>query len=190
MKNLALVCLLAASSAVYAQDLGIKAGLWETKLIHQVVDGKDLAPQIMAAQAQMQAAMAKMTPEQRAQMASMMKGMSNQNGGMRTCISAAMAAKQSAMVDPEGHCSALSVTPNGNNIDFSFSCSQNGYSSTGSGERIVNGNKVSTHLDMTATDAKGSHKIATDTDMTYLGSDCQGVTPIDELAKSMQAQHK
>lgn len=190
MKKLSLMLLIALSSTAHAQLMGVKAGLWETKVIHQVVDGKDMAPQIAAAQAKMQAAMANMTPEQRAQMAGMMKSMPNQNGVIRSCISPAMAAKQSAMVDPEGHCSAVSVTPNGNKVDFSFTCNQNGHTSTGSGERIVNGNSVSTHMDMTSTDAKGQHKVVIDTEMTYIGSDCQGVQPIDEMMKSMQGQHQ
>ncbi len=190
MQKLALALLLVASGAAHSQTLGIKAGLWETKVIRQVVDGKDMAPQIAAAQAKMQAAMANMTPEQRAQMAGMMKSMPNQNGVIRTCISAAMAAKQSSMIDPEGHCSAVSVTPSGNKISFSYTCNQNGHSSTGTGERVTNGNMVTTHLDATSTDARGTHKVVMDTEMTYVGSDCQGVQPLDEMMKAMQGQHQ
>jgi hypothetical protein len=185
VKKIALGLLLVAGAA-NGQDLGIKPGLWETKLVHNVVDGKDTAPEMNA---KMQAAMANMTPEQRAQMAAMMKGMAGSNGGMRTCISAAMAAKQSAMVDPEGRCSALSATPSGNKISFSFNCSQNGHTSSGTGVRTVNGNIVTTHMDMTTTGSSGQHKVQMDTEMTYLGADCQGVTPADEIMKSMQGQH-
>lgn len=191
MKKWMLGVLLVTCSIAHAQTPGLKAGLWETKIIHRIVDGKDMTLQMAASQAKMQAAMANMTPQQRAQMAGMMKSMPpGQNGTVRTCISAAMAAKQYAMVDPDGHCSAMSLTPIGNKVSFSFTCNQEGRTSTGSGERIFNGNSASTHLDMTSTDAGGQHKVQIDSEMNYLGSDCQGVQPIDEMMKSLQAQHQ
>ena len=189
MKTLTFAVMLAASALAHADMPGVKAGLWQTKLIHQIVDGKDMAAQIAATQAKMQAMMANMTPEQRAQMGPMLKNMPDQNGNMRVCFSAAMAAKQTAMIDPQGHCTASSSTPVGNKVSFSFTCNQNGTTSTGTGERVLNGNVVTTHLDITSTDAKGQHKVQMDTEMTYLGSDCQGVTPMDELIKSMPGQH-
>lgn len=196
MKKLALALLFTAGcTAAHAVDLGVKAGLWETRMIHNVIDGKDMAPQLNALmaqqQAKMQAAMANMTPEQRAQMMSQMKSLAGNNGTTRTCLSPTMAAKQSALIDPEGHCSAISITPSGmNKISFSFTCNRDGNTATGTGTRTVSGDTATLHMDMSSTGNNGKHTMQMDSEMTYLGADCQGVLPIDEVAKSMQAQHK
>lgn len=183
MKKLTLAMVLVLSVSANAETLSMKAGLWETKIIHQIMDGKDMAPEIAAAQAKMQAAMANMTPEQRAQMAPMLKNMQGSNGVMRMCVSPAMAAKQAAMIEPGGNCNVSSITTSGSKTDFSYSCSHNGRSSSGTGERIENGNMVSTHLNITTNDSKGQHKMIMDIDMKYFGADCQGVVPFDDMIK-------
>jgi hypothetical protein len=187
MKKLTFAMMFIFSCAAQAQTAGLKPGLWETKVVHQVVDGRDMTAQIAAAQAQMQAAMAKMTPEQRQQMGSMARGMPGQGGNIRMCISAAMAARYFTQRDPSGHCPSATATTSGNKTTFSFNCTNNGRTAVGNGESIVNGDTVSSHMEIDSADTKGHHTMQMDTTMTYLGSDCQGVTPIDELAKGAQA---
>ena len=191
MKTLALAILIAVSSTTFAQSSSLKAGLWEMKLIHQVMDGRDMTAQMALAQARMQQETANMTPDQRKQMESMMKGMgtssqSSLGGGWRMCISPAMAAKNAPMVDREGHCPPTKVTRSGNKSSFEFNCTTNGRTRVGSGESTMSGDTITTSVNMTMTDARGSHTMQSGSQMTYLGSDCQGIKPVDQLVKDAQ----
>ena len=191
MKKTALAIMLVASSAAHAETGAMRAGLWETKMIHQVVDGRDMTAQMAAQQARMQAAMAKMTPEQRQMMGASMKGIPGQGGGgsTRICISPAMAAKHMAQVNSDGRCPPAAVTTSGNKTSYSFNCTKDGRTTAGSGMSTVNGDSVSSHVEVKTGDAKGSHTMAMDSEMTYLGADCQGITPIDQLAKGLAPGH-
>ena len=184
MKKTSLAILLVVSSAAFADPGTMRAGLWETKILHQLVDGRDMSAQMAAAQAKMQAAMANMTPEQRQMMGARMKNMPGQGGSTRICISPAMAAKHMGQTDPDGHCPPASVSTSGNKTTYSFNCTRNGHSTSGNGVSTVNGDTMTSHIEATTTDAKGTHNMVMDTQMTYLGADCQGITPIDQLAKA------
>jgi len=184
MKKLSLLILITLSSTVLAQGSGLKQGLWEIKPIKQIMDGKDMAAQMASAQAQMQQAMANMPPEQRQQMQAMMaQHGSTAPGSARICVSAAMAAKDKPVVDSEGRCEPSKVSRSGNKSSFEFNCSTKGRTMVGKGESTTNGDSVTTSVDMTMTDARGSHTMQSEMLMTYLGSDCQGVKPADQLLK-------
>jgi hypothetical protein len=190
MKKLALAVVLVFSGAAYAQDLGVKPGLWESKVIHQVVDGKEMSAQMAATMAKMQERMAKLSPDQRKQMEGMMGGMGH-GGTVRMCISPAMAARDEHWVNSNSECgSSTKVTRSGNKVSFSIDCTANGRTTVGAGESTINGDSVTTHMDVAVTDAYGHHTMVMDSQMSYLGADCQGVKPIDELAKSVQAPGK
>jgi hypothetical protein len=192
MKKLGLVVVVVICTSANAQMTGSKPGLWETKILHEVIDGRDMTEKIAAAQASMQAAMARMTPEQRQQTAAMMKGMAGQgqNGTIRVCISQAMIANHYMPADPNNRCPSTSVTTSGNKTTYSFNCTKDGRTVVGTGQSIANGGTTSTHLDTKSTDARGSHTMVIDSEATYLGSDCQGVVPLDQLAKGMEASGK
>lgn len=181
MKRWMVAIAIGLSGPALAQSSGLKPGLWEMKSIRQVVDGQDMSAQMAAANAKMQAAMANMTPAQRQQMEAMMgsQAMPGQNaqGATRVCVSAAMAARDKPMVDPEGRCEPAKVARSGNKTSFEFSCSGNGRTEVGKGETTINGDTVATHVDMKTTDARGQHTMQTDSEMRYLGPDCQGVAP-------------
>jgi len=182
MKKGMIAILITLSGAAFAQSSSLKPGLWEMKPIRQVVDGRDMTNQMAAASAKMQQAMANMTPAQRKQMEAMMsaQGMPNQNadrGVTRVCISPAMAAQDKPMVDPEGRCEPAKVTRSGNKSSFEFNCTGNGRTEVGIGESTVSGDTVATRVDMTMTDARGRHTMQTESQMKYLGPDCQGVQP-------------
>lgn len=177
----AILCILSGTAC--AQTAGLKPGLWEIKVIRHVMDGNDMSAQLASAQAKMREAMSKMTPERRKQMEGMMGGMSG--GGMRMCISQAMAARNEAWFDRDGHCGSSKITRNGNKTDFVVNCSSDGRTTVGSGESILNGDTMSTHVDLTVTDARGHHTISSDTQSTFVGTDCQGIAPLDQLAKGM-----
>jgi hypothetical protein len=193
MRRLALIIPLVLAGAAFAQSSSLKAGLWEMKPIRQVVDGRDMTAQMASAQTKMQQAMANMTPEQRKQMEAMTKGMgagmpaqAGPGSGTRICVSPAMAAQNTPMVDAEAKCPPTKMTRSGNKSSFEFNCTSNGRTTVGSGESTVSGDTVLTRMDMTVTDARGRHSMQSETQMTYLGSDCQGIKPIDQVVKDTQ----
>lgn len=186
MRKSTLAILITLSGSAFAQGSSLKPGLWEMKQIRQVMDGRDMAAQMASAQNQMQQAMANMPPERRKQMEAMMggQGMPAQGaGGMRICISPAMAARDKPMVDPEGRCEPAKVSRSGNKTSFEFNCSTSGRTMVGKGESTVSGDTVTSRMDMATTDASGRHTMQSESQMKYLGPDCQGIKPMDQLAK-------
>lgn len=165
------------AAPVFAGDM--KAGLWEMKTIKQIMDGRDMKAQMAAAQAQMQQQLASMPPDQRKQMEAMM-GRQGAGGGGTTqiCISEEMAKRDSPMVDPDGRCQPTKMSRSGNTTRYEIDCTTEGRRSVGKGESTVSGNSISSRMDMTTTDARGTHTMQTESQMTYLGADCRGLAPI------------
>lgn len=176
---------LAAMSAFAAETM-LKPGLWEIKVVKQVIDGRDMSAQMAAASAhmqQMQQEMANMPPEQRARMQAMLAqsgaGTSG-DGGFRVCISPEMAKRNVPIVDKEGHCQPATVTHSGNQTTYEFSCSSNGSTRTGKGEVTSSGDVITNRIDMTSHTASGAtHVMHSESQMHYLGSDCGDVKPVD-----------
>ncbi len=187
MKKSLLAILVVLSGTAWAQGSGMKAGLWEVKQIKQVMDGQDMAAQMASAQKEMQAAMANMPPEQRKQMEAMMGRQGapamTPGGGTRICISPAMAAMDKPMVDPEGRCEPAKMSRSGNKTSFAINCTTDGRTTVGKGESTHSGDSVTTRMDMTMTDASGRHTMQSESQMKFLGADCQGVKPFDQMAK-------
>jgi hypothetical protein len=181
MNKTAIAIIVTLSGAAWAQSPVLKPGLWEVRPIRQVVDGRDLTAQRSAASARMEQAMANMTPEQRKQMEAMMSAQGGASpggaGGTRICISPAMAAKDKPMVGSDGRCEPAKVNRSGSKTTFEFNCSANGRTEVGSGESTVSGDTVTTRVDMAMTDAQGRHTMQTESQMKYLGPDCQGIKP-------------
>ena len=192
MKRIAALIVMAACAAALAQGFARKPGLWELTMVHQTMDGRDMTQQMAAARAQMQQALANLPPEQRKQMESMM---ARQNGGAadgggsssrRICISPAMASRDAPILDAHSRCEPAKVTRTGDKAAFEFSCASDGRKMTGKGESTFAGDTVSTRVDTTMTDASGTHTMHSETRMTFLGADCQGIKPLDELAKDIK----
>ena len=170
---------------------GMKPGLWEVQVTKQVMDGKDMTAQMAAATAQMQEALAKMTPEQRQQMEKVMGGHKmSDKGGQRMCISADMAAQEKPVMPANAQCEATKFERKGNKTSYELNCTTAQGSTVGKGESVVDGDTVKSRMDMTVTGARGKHTMQTESQMKYLGSDCQGLKPMDQLLKEMQARPK
>ncbi|MGC2457203.1 MAG: DUF3617 domain-containing protein [Gallionellaceae bacterium] len=170
MKKLTLAILIALSGTVFAESSIWKPGLWETKVINQSMDGRDMT-------AQMASTLAKMSPHQRRQMEAM----------MRICVSPAMAAMDKPLMNPKGGCKPETVNRSGNKISFEISCTDNGSTSIVKGENTYSGDTVTSRMDTTTTDALGSrHTMHMESQMKYLGSDCQGIQPLDQLVKKAE----
>jgi hypothetical protein len=184
--------LFAVSGAALAAGSGLKPGLWELTQVRQVVDGHDLSDQIAAAQSQMQQALANMPPDQRKQMEARMaqRGVSltgKGGAGNRVCVSAKMATRDKPLIDPEGKCQPSKVDRSGDKTRFEFNCTNEGRTMAGRGESVAGSDTLSTSIDMKVTDPGGSHAVRSETQMKYLGPDCQGVKPADELAREAQS---
>ena len=170
-----------AAVPVFAAGIGLKAGLWEVRLVKQTVDGRDTTTQLTASLEQMKQAMANLPPEQRERMEAMMKqsGVTEgSNGGFRVCVSPEMAQRDAPVLDRQGHCQPASIQRHGHTTEFQFSCTTNGVTMSGKGQAIMVGNVIKTHTEVISQTAGGAtHHTQNDSEMTYLGSDCGAVKP-------------
>jgi len=188
MKKLVLITSLIFGGTSYAQSSAVKSGLWEVKIVRQVVDGKETSAQIAVLQARMQENLAKLSPEQRQQMGLMMGAVPfiSASGNGRMCISEAMAARNQAWEDRSGACGSSNVRRIGSNLKFEVKCSREGRSAVGTGKSTIEGDTITSHVELTIADAHGPHTVLSETEMRFIGADCQGVTPADQLAPNMQ----
>lgn len=188
MKNLyhALVLLSLIGPVCADEPYQLKPGLWNVKVVQQTMDGRDMTAQINSVQEQMQQALAHMSPEQRQKMSSMMGNMIQSSGnGINMCISPAMAERNAPMMGPHsGDCPNAKVSRHGNQATFDFACTHNGHNSTGHGVSTMDHGAISTTMDMQMSDAHGQHSMHTQSVMTYLGSDCQGIKPLDAMKEA------
>jgi hypothetical protein len=170
-----------ATAPVFADGIGLKAGLWEVRLVKQTVDGRDTSTQLAASLEHMKQAMANLPPEQRERMEAMMKqsGVTEgNNGGFRVCVSPEMAQRDAPVLDRQGHCQPASIQRHGSTTDFQFSCTTNGVTIRGKGQAVMLGNVIKTHTEVTSQTTGGAtHQTQNDSEMTYLGSDCGDVKP-------------
>ena len=170
-----------AAIPAFAAGVGLKAGLWQVRLVKQTVDGRDISSQMTASVQQMQRSMANLPPEQRARMEAMLNqsGVSqDSSGGFRICVSPEMAQRDAPLLDKDGRCQPASVTHSGNKTSFQFSCTTNGVSMSGKGDATVLADTIKTHTEVTTHTSSGAiHEMHSDSEMTYLGSDCGALKP-------------
>src|SRR5208337_1259429 len=156
-KSILVIFITLLSSTAFAQNSVLKPGLWEYTPISQVMDGRDMTAQMASARAEMQQALAKMSPAQREQMQAMMGHQGSLSGGvMQICISPAMAAKRKPMVDANGDCEPTKVSHSGNKTSFEINCTTREGTRVGKGESTVSGDTMTTRMDLATTDARGN----------------------------------
>lgn len=163
-------------------DTKMKAGLWEVQIIKQVVDGKDQSAEIAKAQAQMQQMLASMSPQERKQMEQMMGTKMAGNNLQQVCISPEMAASDKPAISDDPKCQSTNYQRSGNTISFEFNCP----GSSGKGEVTMSGNTATSKMDSVHTDKKGRHTMHAESKMKYLGADCKGIKPLDQVARDMK----
>lgn len=188
MNKLLITALLAtAASATAFAEPPMKPGLWEVRAVKQVMDGEDMAAQMAASQKQMQEMLASMPPAQRKQMEQSMGGQAMpSNNTQRICISAEMAANDKPVMPAESRCEPSKVQRSGNKTSFELNCAD----MKGKGESISSGDTITSKMDMVMTDARGRHTMQSETQMKYLGSDCKGIKPADQMAREMRGGQK
>lgn len=185
MRRSALVALaLLTALAAYAAGMGLKPGLWEVRIVKQVVDGRDTSAQMSGLNDKMLQAMASMPPERRAQMEAMMKqrgvGLGD-GGGFKICVSPEMARRDKPIVDRDGRCQPATVNRSGNQATYEFNCTSNGVTTAGKGSSTYGGDMISNHVDMTTRDSSGKTRaMQNDTEMKFISADCGDVKPSDQ----------
>lgn len=189
-KLLIAVALTAATTGVLAESM-MKAGLWEVRTLKQVMDGQDMTAQMAAMQAEMQKAMANMPPAQRKQMEQMVGKQAMPSANVhRLCVSAEMAAQDKPVMPQDAKCEPTKMSRSGNKTSFEINCNNAGHVMVGKGESVTSGDTISTKMDMTMTDPSGKHTMQTESQAKFLGTDCQGLKPADQMVREMQAARK
>jgi len=175
------VAVLGLAAEAYGAGYGLKPGLWEVKNISTVIDGVDKTAQMSGMVDRMHQMMASLPPEQRAQMEARLKqsGVSQGgDGGFQICVTAEMAKRDRPIVDRQGQCQPVSVTHNGNQTSYAFSCSANGRTTSGTGVATANGNVITAHVNMSTQEANGqSHVLEQETQLNFVSADCGDVKP-------------
>jgi hypothetical protein len=181
---LALVVLVLAG-APEAQAQKIRPGLWENTVSMKSSDGR-----MEAAMAQMQEQLARMPPEQRAQVEAMMARQGVGLGAgkpntVRSCISPEMAARDQFDTG-DGRCKSTGHTRSGNVVRFKFVCQadQQGASGDGEGEfTLVSETENRGKMRINATRQGQTMRMEMDTTSRWLGADCGALKPIGGATK-------
>lgn len=165
----------------WAEGLGLKPGLWEVRLVHQVVDGHDVSQQLTESIAKAQAALAHLPPEARARVQNMLNEARvdpGNNASFRICITPAMAASDLPVLDKDNHCRPTLLERHGNHTTFRIDCSTNGTRIRGQGDAMIAGDMITSQADVTTTATDGSvHSMHNETQMQYLSADCGDLHP-------------
>ena len=169
----AFVLALAAAPALAQQ---FKPGLWETN--NKMGSGSG---QLQGLMEMAQQQMAAMSPEQRARIDGMMarQGVVLSNDGVvaKMCITPQMAARQQLPIQQHGNCSYQHAAPVGNNMKFSFSCTNP--QAAGEGSATFSGPTAYTSTMRVTTSATGaSETVNIASSGRWLGADCGAVKPI------------
>ncbi len=193
MKRILSVILLSTAANAALADSGMKPGLWEMRIVKNVVNGHDTAADMSGLNAKMATQMEKMSPQQRAQMGAMMgqggMGMPMGAGGMGTsggsagtiqmCITAEMAKGGVPASDKDGSCQPTNVRGGSGHMTYSLNCDSHGTKTTGTGESIVGDDKVTTRSNTTVVDHGQTYQMQNETEFKFVKSDCGGVKPAE-----------
>jgi len=191
MKKLLIACALTVTATGALAEPMVKPGLWEIRTLKQTMDGQDMTAQMAAAQVEMQKAMANMPPERRKQMEVMMGKQAMPSANVhRLCVSPEMAARDKPMIAADNRCEPVKSSRSGNKTTFEINCATDGHNMAGKGESVSSGDTISTKMDMTMTDARGKHTMQTESQMKFVGTDCGGLKPADQMVQEMQAARK
>jgi len=169
-----------ASVAAHA-DSGMKPGLWEMRIVKNVVDGQDTSAAMAGLSAKMQEQMKNMPPERQAQMQAMMKqhGVAlGGDGSIQMCLTEEMAKRDVPVVDKDGACQPSNVKRSGKRMSYDIACTSRGSTTTGKGEATISGDTVLTKTDMTTKSGDDTHQIQAETEMKFIKSDCGDVKPL------------
>ena len=183
------LCAASIAVAVHAQDQ--KPGLWESRTTKMTIDGKDALASMKASYQQMRDSLAKMPPAQRKQMEDSLGPQGEDPTVQRVCVSAAMIKNQQSMVPSDlnqSDCAPAKVNHDGNRMTFETSCKHGSSGTVTSKGLIVNAKDlVTTTVETVITTAGAKQVMQTEAQMKFIGSDCGGLQPLDEMMKNAHA---
>ena len=178
---IAVVVFALAAPAAVAADYGLKPGLWEVRVVKQVVDGSDVSAQLSSAATQIREALKALPADQRGKVEAAMRDHSltvNDNGSYHVCISPEAAKRELPAFDNSGSCAPAEQSRVGNTVNFTFSCDSVAGTIHGTGEAVIASERVNTKVNTHSTDPSGGqHEISSETEMHYLTADCGNVKP-------------
>lgn len=173
----------AALVATPAAAQKLKPGLWENS-----VSMKSAGGQAEAGMARMQEQMARLPPEQRAQVEAMMarQGLGMAAGKpntVRSCISPEMA-RRDEFNPGDSRCKVLNHARSGNVVRFKVSCQMDGATSDGDGEfTLVSDAETRGKMTMNVVRQGQAMRMEMDSTSRWLGADCGDLKPIGSPAK-------
>ncbi|HZV54951.1 MAG TPA: DUF3617 domain-containing protein [Rhodocyclaceae bacterium] len=191
MKRSILAVALAMSAAGTLAETMVKSGLWEVRVVRQIMDGRDVTALMPVALAGMQQMIASMTPEQRKQVeVTLGKKAAIVSTAQRICISPEMAAGDKPLLPPDVRCEPTAFNRGGSRVTFEFRCADQGRTVTGKGESLLASEDVATRIDLVMNDASGRHTMQNESQAKFVGADCGSLKPADQVAREMQAARK
>ncbi len=164
-------------SAAHAQAQKVRPGLWENSVTMKSTGG-----QAEAAMAQMRDQLARMPPEQRAQVEAMMARQGVAAGAkpnsVRTCISPEMASRDE--FNPgDGRCKSTGHSRSGNIVRFKFVCSGEGSTGEGEGEfTLVSATETKGKMFVNTTRQGQSLRMEMESNSRWVGESCGDVKPV------------
>lgn len=183
------------SAPCLAADSSLQAGLWEQHMIKNIVDGRDISGQMSQAQERIKQSMAKLPPEQQAQIQAMMGQMQGQGGqvkpdasGVQICIGPDSAKRGDETLakfgsGSHGNCEDSTHDREGNQTHFESTCQRNGHTIHVKGVVTVSDSLITMQTDVTDTDGSGKqHTSHTEQELKYLGADCGNIKPFQPPA--------
>ncbi len=168
-----------------ANDFMMQPGLWSVQVLGQSIDGKAVplpTTAMSANETRMQAAMASMPPAERMRMAAVLSRMQNTfspDGSIKMCLTAAMLANNTPMINPRNQsCKPTHFQHQGNHVHFDLDCQQGTQKLHGFGDSQIQPGVVQTSTDFVSTGPAGSHHIQSQSRMRFISADCGSVRPI------------
>lgn len=163
-----------------AAGLGLKPGLWDVRLVRQIVDGHDVSAQLTESVAKTQTALGKLAPAARARAEKKFHAGddSGSNTSFRICLTPAMAATGLPVLEQDGSCRPTMTSQSGHQVTFRIQCSANGAQIKGRGQAASAGMLITAKSDVITRASDGSsHTLHNEMQMRYLGADCGNVLP-------------
>lgn len=168
----ALLAGVAASTPALAQDLALKPGLWQITLTRQVIDGRDLLAERAAKYAQQHDDLARLSADQLHQTEERLGGVS------RVCVVGGSRGRRAGESLPGMMgCNPSQVAQRDEATTFEFQCEAQGAKVVGRGERTPLPNGLHSRTEATLSNGNGRRNTVVESELVYLGSDCQGVAP-------------
>jgi hypothetical protein len=191
MKKTIMAVAIAATAAGAMAEATVTPGLWEIRVVRQIMDGRDVTALLPVALAGMQQMVANMTPEQRKQWeATLGKQVPSGGTSQRICVSPEMAAGDKPLLPPDVRCEPTAFNRGGSRVTFEFRCADQGRTVTGKGESLLASEDVATRIDLVLNDASGRHTLQNESRAKFVGADCGGLRPADQIAREKKAERK